>query len=120
MTLSHIEIEHVAALKENSGYKILLDCIEEQIAEVEVDLESARSDFEQKNCLALWKALRRVLHTLKSVPENFAEAIAETKTKERDEMAEYDAQRWQEAMRWLHEEQRAHLDLLNSQNEDDE
>lgn len=65
----------VAQLKDDPGYLTLLDSIQAQIDDVADELENASSAELEQRKLNLWRAMRKILSTLRFVPEQIAQDL---------------------------------------------
>lgn len=74
MDLEHLELESLSSLKENLGYRLIIDRIQAEIDNTQADL----LDYEQlvsKEKVLYWRALYKILYILKTIPEEMTKEL---------------------------------------------
>lgn len=83
--LSFQQYEHVAALHYDPGFALLLDAIQAQVDHAASKLHEADAH-EELSLLARWRALREILATLRTTPEEFALILAQEREIQEEDM----------------------------------
>ena len=118
--LTQDEIELVATLKTSAAFKLLLESIEAEIDTLAYKLENCVSKYEETFILSLWRASRKIYSILRSTPEHFDSLVREMEKSEVDEIQKVNIANYQAMLDWSDRLQKTHLEILNSENEEEQ
>lgn len=81
------EFELIASLRQDPAFLLLLDKIQARVDDLADELAYAETKHSETKLLAEWRAMRRILHELKTGPEEIGKALEEKRNEEKERLA---------------------------------
>lgn len=69
------EMQLIADLRDNAGYRLILENIQAFVDDLAMQLEDAPDDAQDRRRLTLWRAARKILAILQFTPEQFTQEM---------------------------------------------